>query len=185
MRDFLVPGRRCQVDGAIAVPTGDGAEGLIDAEDIVAVVAATLAEPGEPHKSRGDGVTPLGASGISHHRAVKRQAQADSVTRSCHTECERTTTARSCCAHLARKKGLLSGFCGARWNRTIDLSIISARHWYRDERLGTSWYSARTGGTGTNRRERPGRRDGPAMGRRVDRGDPDSGPAAAAGGSTG
>ncbi len=81
MRDFLVPGDRCEVDGAsvdgaIAVPTGDDAEGLIDAEDIVAVVAATLAEPGEPHEGRGDGVTPLGAWGISHHRAVKRQAQA-------------------------------------------------------------------------------------------------------------
>jgi uncharacterized protein YbjT (DUF2867 family) len=37
---FLKP-----VDGVIAVPTGDGAEAFIDAEDIAAVAAATLASP--------------------------------------------------------------------------------------------------------------------------------------------
>jgi uncharacterized protein YbjT (DUF2867 family) len=37
---FLVP-----VDGAIVVPTGDGAEAFVDAEDIATVVAATLADP--------------------------------------------------------------------------------------------------------------------------------------------
>jgi uncharacterized protein YbjT (DUF2867 family) len=38
---FLKP-----VDGVITVPTGDGAEAFIDAEDIAAVAAATLASPG-------------------------------------------------------------------------------------------------------------------------------------------
>ena len=33
------------IDGAIVVPTGDGAEAFIDAEDIAAVAAATLADP--------------------------------------------------------------------------------------------------------------------------------------------
>src|SRR5258705_6503893 len=37
---FLKP-----VDGVIAVPTGDGAEAFVDAEDIAAVAAATLADP--------------------------------------------------------------------------------------------------------------------------------------------
>ena len=37
---FLKP-----VDGAIVVPTGDGAEAFIDADDIAAVAAATLADP--------------------------------------------------------------------------------------------------------------------------------------------
>jgi uncharacterized protein YbjT (DUF2867 family) len=37
---FLKP-----VDGVIAVPTGDGAEAFVDAEDIAAVAAATLASP--------------------------------------------------------------------------------------------------------------------------------------------
>lgn len=37
---FLKP-----VDGAIVVPTGDGAEAFVDAEDIAAVAAATLADP--------------------------------------------------------------------------------------------------------------------------------------------
>jgi uncharacterized protein YbjT (DUF2867 family) len=37
---FLQP-----VDGAIIVPTGDGTEAFVDAEDIAAVVAATLANP--------------------------------------------------------------------------------------------------------------------------------------------
>ncbi|MHB8691546.1 MAG: NmrA family NAD(P)-binding protein [Solirubrobacteraceae bacterium] len=37
---FLKP-----IDGAIAVPTGDGAEAFVDAEDIAAVAAATLADP--------------------------------------------------------------------------------------------------------------------------------------------
>jgi len=37
---FLVP-----VDGAIVVATGDGAEAFVDAEDIAAVVAATLTNP--------------------------------------------------------------------------------------------------------------------------------------------
>jgi len=37
---FLKP-----LDGAIVVPTGDGAEAFIDAEDIAAVAAATLADP--------------------------------------------------------------------------------------------------------------------------------------------
>jgi uncharacterized protein YbjT (DUF2867 family) len=37
---FLTP-----VDGAIAVPTGAGAEAFVDAEDIAAVAAATLADP--------------------------------------------------------------------------------------------------------------------------------------------
>jgi hypothetical protein len=52
---------------------------------------------------------------------------------------------------------------GAKWNRTTDLSIISARQWYREERLGTGWYPARSGGTATNMRERPGTRDRRAM----------------------
>ena len=38
---FLKP-----VDGVIAVPTGDGVEAFVDAEDIAAVAAATLASPG-------------------------------------------------------------------------------------------------------------------------------------------
>jgi uncharacterized protein YbjT (DUF2867 family) len=38
---FLKP-----TDGVIAVPTGDGAEAFVDAEDIAAVAAATLASPG-------------------------------------------------------------------------------------------------------------------------------------------
>jgi uncharacterized protein YbjT (DUF2867 family) len=37
---FLEP-----VDGAIVVPTGDGAEAFIDAEDVAAVASATLADP--------------------------------------------------------------------------------------------------------------------------------------------
>jgi uncharacterized protein YbjT (DUF2867 family) len=37
---FLKP-----IDGVIVVPTGDGAEAFIDAEDIAAVAAATLADP--------------------------------------------------------------------------------------------------------------------------------------------
>jgi uncharacterized protein YbjT (DUF2867 family) len=37
---FLKP-----VDGVIAVPTGDGAEAFVDAEDVAAVAAATLARP--------------------------------------------------------------------------------------------------------------------------------------------
>ena len=37
---FLKP-----VDGLITVPTGDGAEAFVDAEDIAAVAAATLASP--------------------------------------------------------------------------------------------------------------------------------------------
>jgi uncharacterized protein YbjT (DUF2867 family) len=37
---FLMP-----VDGAIVVPTGNGGEAFVDAEDIAAVVAATLADP--------------------------------------------------------------------------------------------------------------------------------------------
>jgi uncharacterized protein YbjT (DUF2867 family) len=38
---FLMP-----VEGVITVPTGDGAEAFVDAEDIAAVAAATLASPG-------------------------------------------------------------------------------------------------------------------------------------------
>jgi uncharacterized protein YbjT (DUF2867 family) len=38
---FLKP-----IDGVITVPTGDGAEAFVDAEDIAAVAAATLARPG-------------------------------------------------------------------------------------------------------------------------------------------
>jgi uncharacterized protein YbjT (DUF2867 family) len=37
---FLKP-----IDGAILVPTGDGAEAFIDAEDITAVAATTPADP--------------------------------------------------------------------------------------------------------------------------------------------
>ncbi len=37
---FLMP-----VDGSIVVPTGSGGEAFIDAEDIAAVAAATLADP--------------------------------------------------------------------------------------------------------------------------------------------
>jgi hypothetical protein len=36
------------------------------------------------------------------------------------------TSARFCCAHLHGRVAFHQGFCGARWNRTIDLSIISA-----------------------------------------------------------
>ena len=52
---------------------------------------------------------------------------------------------------------------GASWNRTSDLSIISARQRYRGERLGTAWYSIQTTGTATNGSEPPGTRDGRAM----------------------
>jgi uncharacterized protein YbjT (DUF2867 family) len=38
---FLKP-----IDGAITVPTGDGGEAFVDADDIAAVAAATLADPG-------------------------------------------------------------------------------------------------------------------------------------------
>jgi uncharacterized protein YbjT (DUF2867 family) len=38
---FLKP-----IDGAITVPTGDGGEAFVDVEDIAAVAAATLADPG-------------------------------------------------------------------------------------------------------------------------------------------
>ena len=48
------------------------------------------------------------------------------------------------------------GLCGTRWNRTTDLSIISARQRDRRELLGTAWYSVRTEGIGTNWDERPG-----------------------------
>jgi hypothetical protein len=41
------------------------------------------------------------------------------------------------------------GVCGARWNRAIGLSIISARHRYRGERLGKGWYWVVTVGKGT------------------------------------
>jgi uncharacterized protein YbjT (DUF2867 family) len=34
------------IDGVITVPTGDGAEAFVDAEDVAAVAAATLADPG-------------------------------------------------------------------------------------------------------------------------------------------
>ena len=37
---FLKP-----IDGAITVPTGDGREAFVDADDIAAVAAATLADP--------------------------------------------------------------------------------------------------------------------------------------------
>src|SRR6202023_4121642 len=37
---FLKP-----VDGAIAVPTGDGGEAFVDVDDVAAVAAATLADP--------------------------------------------------------------------------------------------------------------------------------------------
>jgi uncharacterized protein YbjT (DUF2867 family) len=44
MQDFSVTFLK-PVDGVITVPTGDGAEAFVDAEDIAAVAAATLASP--------------------------------------------------------------------------------------------------------------------------------------------
>jgi len=38
-------GRDTQIGGAIVVPTGDGAEAFVDAQDIAAVASATLADP--------------------------------------------------------------------------------------------------------------------------------------------
>ena len=50
------------VDGVITVPTGDGAEAFVDAEDIAAVAAATLASPG-PHA--GAEYAPTGAQALT------------------------------------------------------------------------------------------------------------------------
>jgi hypothetical protein len=58
--------------------------------------------------------------------------------------------------------GLAALVVGVWWSLN-HLSIISARHWYHDERRGTSWYSARLGGTATNTRERRGTRDDRAI----------------------
>jgi uncharacterized protein YbjT (DUF2867 family) len=54
---FLKP-----VDGAIAVPTGDGAEAFVDAEDIAAVAAATLASP---HAHAGAEYAPTGPEALT------------------------------------------------------------------------------------------------------------------------
>src|SRR5258708_4007605 len=47
-KTFLKP-----VDGVITVPTGDGAEAFVGAEDIAAVAAATLARPGAQYAPTG------------------------------------------------------------------------------------------------------------------------------------
>jgi uncharacterized protein YbjT (DUF2867 family) len=69
---FLKP-----VDGVIAVPTGDGAEALIDAEDIAAVAAATR-EPRRPRRRRVRTDRPRGAHRKRrrrHHRRRYRPAR--------------------------------------------------------------------------------------------------------------
>ena len=57
----------------------------------------------------------------------------------------------------------LPRFCGARWNRTTDLSIISARPWYHGERRGTRCRSHLASGTGLDGDELGGTRDKRAM----------------------
>ncbi len=73
---------------------------------------------------------------------------------------------RRCSQSARRRKSDIASdqvFCGDRWNRTIGLSIISARHRYWCERLGTDWYSPRRGGTAAKGPDRPGTRYGRAM----------------------
>lgn len=56
-------------DGVLALPTGDGAEAFIDAEDIAAVAAATLADPAA-HAGRAYNLT--GPEAITHADLVAR-----------------------------------------------------------------------------------------------------------------
>jgi uncharacterized protein YbjT (DUF2867 family) len=83
------------VDGAIAVPTGKGGEAFVDAEDIAAVAAATLADPeghaGAEYAPTGPEVlTVSDAAGIIgsvtgrpvRHVDIDRRSWLDSVTAS-------------------------------------------------------------------------------------------------------
>jgi hypothetical protein len=51
-------------------------------------------------------------------------AQADAVSQSCHTEYEQRPQHGSAAPIPGRKGAFQEEFCGARWNRTIGLSII-------------------------------------------------------------
>src|SRR6202163_2446451 len=77
---FLKP-----VDGAITVPVGDGAEAFIDAEDIAAVAAETLASPGA-HAGAAYAVTGPEAITVSEAaeviaRAIGRPVKHDDIDR--------------------------------------------------------------------------------------------------------
>jgi uncharacterized protein YbjT (DUF2867 family) len=60
---FLKP-----IDGAITVPTGDGAEAFVDADDIAAVAAATLADPSA---HAGAQYAPTGPDRMTMHEAAE------------------------------------------------------------------------------------------------------------------
>src|SRR6266850_5429495 len=61
---FLKP-----IDGVIVVPTGDGAEAFIDAEDIAAVAATTLADP-HAHDGEAYSLTGPGALTVAEAAAI-------------------------------------------------------------------------------------------------------------------
>jgi hypothetical protein len=96
--------RQASAPGAYEVEIGDDAK-----------------RPSSDHTWRGH---PLGASPNSHHRGVKRQRTSGFWDTVGPHRLRARTTARLCCAHLGRKVAFNEGFCGARWNRTTDVSII-------------------------------------------------------------
>jgi uncharacterized protein YbjT (DUF2867 family) len=79
---FLKP-----VDGVIAVPTGDGAEAFIDAEDIAAVAAATLADPAA-HAGAAYTLTGPEALTVAHAAEIISEATGQTVT---HLDLDRDT----------------------------------------------------------------------------------------------
>jgi uncharacterized protein YbjT (DUF2867 family) len=67
------------VDGAIVVPTGDGAEAFIDAEDIAAVAVATLADP-QAHNGAEYSLTGPEAISVADAAAIISDATGRTIT---------------------------------------------------------------------------------------------------------
>lgn len=77
---FLKP-----IDGAIVVPTGDGAEAFIDAEDIAAVAATTLADP-HAHAGKAYSLTGPEALTVAEAAAIISDEVGTTIT---HVDLER------------------------------------------------------------------------------------------------
>lgn len=87
---FLKP-----IDGAIFVPTGDGTEAFIDAEDIASVAAATLADP-QAHAGEAYSLTGPEALTVAEAAAIISQETASTIK---HADLDRDAWIRGAIAN--------------------------------------------------------------------------------------
>jgi uncharacterized protein YbjT (DUF2867 family) len=125
------------IDGAILVPTGDGAEAFIDAEDIAAVAATTLADP-EAHAGASYSLTGPEALTVAEAATVISDETGQTIK---HIDLDRSTWIASTIANgipseygpvLRQLTETIASGHGSRPNGTVEKIIGARPHTFRN-----------------------------------------------------